>query len=246
MLFSAVGSWLGGKVRPWTWKSPFIPPSPSGRLMTAPAESVPGRFRIRPIRLSKNATSCADSLYFDDGREMSIVKTFSAWKPGSTARIWAKLRNNKPDPTNSSAATAIWETPNALRGRLRAEPLGCDQPSFNVSLRPDIEICSAGARPNKAPESREANTRNASTRQSMAKLSGRGMDGGHARRSKSEPHSASRKPAIPPSDESNRLSARVWEVRRPRLAPNAARTANSLARAEARASKMFATFARSE
>ena len=60
-----------------------------------------------------------------------------------------------------------------------------------------------------------------------------------ARRESHQPMPA---PATPPTTESKRLSVRSWRMRRTRPAPNAARTASSLARPEARTRRRFARF----
>ena len=84
---------------------------------------------------------------------------------------------------------------------------------------------------------------NASTAPSIRICWNRGISWGVRLPIASMPRIARSRPNPPPIRARSMLSASIWNVSRPRLAPSAARTAISLRRPAARASSKFARFA---
>lgn len=90
---------------------------------------------------------------------------FSVSTPISNCCVIKKLRIIKPAPTSNTIVRPICPTSNTsviLPARLPLLPLR--PPSLRFSLTFDLEICSAGARPNKMPVKIETAAKYANTR----------------------------------------------------------------------------------
>src|SRR6185437_10866345 len=164
--------------------------------------------------------------------------------PVETFRKSTNVRISSAAPISSTRALAISVTTSAPRALFCFSPVP-DRPlvSFNVELRSGFEICKAGKSPNRIPVKNAIPTVNAITRQSSSENADaplrspmRGTSPGLNVSSNRTPQVPATKPRIPPAVESTMLSVKSCRMIRPRLAPIAARIANSFCRADVRAS----------
>ena len=211
------------------------------QLIDAPC--TPGVAAIAASALRKPARIAAGLVIRLAGeREKPKNITFCGLNPGSTFHSCSRLRSVSPAPISRTSASAISTTTKTPCAPFRA-PLAPRPPSFKLSCTFVREIFSAGARPKRIPASRAIDVVKSSTRRSMPTSPARGKVSGSAFRAACVPQPASSKPSAPPRIPNKTLSVKSWRIKRAFPAPSAARTANSLARPLARASRRFAIFA---
>src|SRR4029434_1139980 len=116
-------------------------------------------------------------------------------------------------------------------------------PSLNAVARSLIRPCATGARPKSTPVAIDIPSAKSRTDRSMPISLMRGTLVGYARISACTATRASHRTSMPPATHSMTPSVIVWRSSRLRLAPRAARTANSRRRDSARAISRFARFA---
>src|SRR5258707_1464077 len=175
---------------------------------------------------------------------MRTTKTWSDRKPSGTSSRRRKLRVNKPAVNSSVRDSATSATITALRSLTApADEVTALLLSRSESCKQHREARSAGARPNTSTVPTAAHKPNKSTAPFISTTDSEAIvnAGIEADNILTPPH-ARKIPATAPPIAKRRLSTRSWLISRARLAPSAARTANSLSRVVARASNRFATF----
>ncbi len=146
----------------------------------------------------------------------------SVCRPSGTLWSFHKLRNSMPAPVSKTNETAICAATKISRRNIRRGPVALD-PVRDSTRR----FLAAGASPKSSPQINEPIQAKKSTRPSSEASFSRGMPSGASSvKTRSRVH-ASAQPNSPPISPSNMVSVSVWRTSRPRLAPNAARTANS-------------------
>ena len=134
--------------------------------------------------------------------------------------------------------TAIWPTTKLLRSTVRVRNFAA-----RAARATTRGVCSAGNRPESAPQSSDSKIVNSAMRRSRPARSRNGTPvGARSTKTRSSP-SASAIPAAAPASESRAASVSVCRIKRPRLAPSAERTANSRSRPSPRTIIRLATFA---
>lgn len=83
----------------------------NGSELVTAAPSTPGKPRTRSTSALANCLS-RSSLYRDEGRRSSTVKTFSVLMPRSTLSTFAKLRSSNAAPIRSTKEMATCATTN--------------------------------------------------------------------------------------------------------------------------------------
>ena len=165
------------------------------------------------------------------------------WNPTSIASARWRLRPSSPAPTSSSRQSETWITSSAPRAVERG---ATEVPEvLRVALTAWPEVCRAGISPNARPVAIERSREKPSARASSAgaKTPNEKSPGSGIRVIRPIDQLATTSPAAPPRTPSATLSVRSCRTSRPRLAPRAWRTAISLRRAAARASRRFARLA---
>ena len=113
-------------------------------------------------------------------------------------------------------------------------------PSFNADPSVDRHVRRAGNTPNTRPVRTVSSPAPKSSRRSTGGTSAIGSVEGTSLAMSGADATATITPSAPPAPASTRLSVNIWRTRRSTLAPIAARTANSVRRASARAISRFA------
>ena len=164
--------------------------------------------------------------------------------PSSTLARFARLRRNSPAPISSTSDSATWVTISTFASGLRLATAAIPLPSLSEGLRSTRVARRAGAMPNSSAVPSESRSVNASTRASGATFSGKRSGPAETiARSASLAQDANITPSAPPSRASSRLSVSICRINRVRPAPSANRTAISLWRVVARASRRLAMLA---
>ena len=155
-----------------------------------------------------------------------------------------QLRTSRPAPTSRTIASANSATTSARRiPRVAAPPETLLPPSSPEGRKSRRNAVIAGASPTRIPARREMARAQPSTRRSRLTSFRRGRLPGAKARMRRMPAKASSVPISPETAASRTLSVSNCRTIRPALAPSAARTAISRARATLRASERLATLA---
>ncbi len=149
-----------------------------------------------------------------------------------------------PADTSSAIESAICAVASDVRNRAAARaPDGWPLWPFSVDTRSGRVLCSAGKRPKSSPVAIERIAAKASAVPSSSNAMFCVVSSGSSDARKVSVHCATTSPATPPSAASSIDSVRSWRTTWPRLAPIDSRTAISVDRFAARASRRLAMFA---
>ncbi len=170
------------------------------------------------------------------------MRTWSGRKPGSTARIFWKLRRNAPEAVNSTNATAISETTRAERSQEWLEaPVPVPAPSFSPCDGLVRRAAKAGARLQRMPVATASRRAKVTTFASIEIELTRGMESGRRCKAVRIIVAARARPSRPPGRLSRRLSKIDSRIMVLEPAPRARRRAYSRRRRMARTSSRPAT-----
>src|SRR4051794_2452094 len=246
-LVSAVGLWSAGTGGvPVTWKKLSFSVSSNGLFEFMAAASTRGIFCTRCSSCAQNALLCSPVLYFAIGKESSKFTTPCGSKPSGAFCACQKLFNVSPAPASRTIVSAACMTTKPDRIRCLFNPSLEPRPPASCSAREmdsGCEIRQAGQTPTRTPATTAAKVVKASTCKSIFVSRNRDTFGGVSARIASMHHTVSKTPAKAPTSAINVLSTSSCRAILQRLAPSAARTAISRARASARENCRFATFA---
>jgi hypothetical protein len=199
-----------------------------GNWLATETARMPGTCSIRAINCSKNVLIAAPR-YFSSGTVSRIVSTLRTSKPGSTWRMFAKLRMSSPAPSRSITDSAISATMSAWRNTRGPRPPVRLRPSaLSASCGSVFVEWSMGTRATSAAEPIVNRAAQASTRPFKDAVSPNDSSrSGTARRAARTPISAKSKPRAAPAAASTAISLRSSRAIRLRRAPSARRTATS-------------------
>jgi len=171
------------------------------------------------------------------------TSTWSGLNPGSTSRIFWKLRRKAPDKLKSTKATAISETTRLERSQEWLSELVADEtPSLRLSIKLVRKAAKAGATLQHAPLAKARRRAKTATVGSSEIELRRGMDSGKRRNAVRRTSAAHARPSTPPVKLSRRPSHTASCTIAPEPAPRARRTAYSRRRRMARTNSMAETF----
>ena len=156
-----------------------------------------------------------------------------------------RLLANRIATTNSTQEIATCATTTSLPGRAAIGPLpaGFARP-FRTDDKSSRVAASAGTRPKSSTATNAESVVNINSWRSIAKVkSKRPTADDRKRTNEAAAAGAAIRPSAPPAAASRALSVRSWRISRDRLAPSDSRTPISRRRADARASRRFATLA---
>ena len=181
-------------------------------------------------------------------RDVRIVSTLAASKPGSTAPSASDVRISSAEPISRTDARATSPTTSTARVRCWRKPAPArPPPSLRVAPGSVRDPWSAGISPNSTPVPIATTSANSSTRQSPTTSAPSGPIRGNPTvltdSSARMPATPRVKPSAPPSIESMTLSVSNCRTIRPRPAPTAVLSAISRLRPIARTSMRLATLA---
>src|SRR5580765_2666061 len=178
------------------------------------------------------------------GNRKLAETTWSARKPGSTARILWKLRKKAMEAVTSTKATAISPTTRIDRSQVwLAVPEALGPATLRLSIGLARKAPNAGARLQTRPVATDKTSAKAATPASMAMESTRGIDSGSKCKVIRITMAASARPNSPPPTPSSKPSATHSRTTALELAPNARRKEYSRLRRMARTNNRPATFA---
>src|SRR6185312_5407188 len=151
---------------------------------------------------------------------------------------------SSPDPVRSTKARATWATTKDPRNRLLLALAVRLRPDSRTALiRAGLETCIAGKTPKIKPVHSEIAKVKARTRQSSETSWREWLAANVVLKTAFRPIHATAAPSAPPASESTVFSTSNWRMRRARLDPREARSANSFWRADACARSRLAAFA---
>ena len=208
-----------------------------------PAEMTPGRASSSRTSDSTKRTRWAGVGAALLERVRSKSRTLSRWRPASAERVAMKLWRSRPAVKSSTTVRAVSATMKRRWRRWREPPTAPRALSLRSLLMSGRATRRAGARPKSRPVSSERPRVNRSRCGLMAMGCGGAPLAATRAESGSRANQASSRPAKPPSRASTTLSARSRRTIRAALAPRAMRTAISVWRVAARASRRLATLA---
>ncbi len=189
----------------------------------------------------RKATRVLDAVAVSEGASPTLnVMICCVLNPGFTCHKFRIVRNSRLAPVNNINVSATWPTINTCCERCRP-PAAPRPPALSASCKSVFELFNAGASPNKIPTVIETPKVNRRTGTLTPIVSARDRFPARTASAGPTPNDANATPSAPPSSESKTLSATNCEAINERLAPSAARIANSRERASDRAIRRLAT-----
>jgi hypothetical protein len=207
-----------------------------------PADTTPGRPRIRSSSSRRNASSRCGVGYSAAVNATLAVSTWSTRNPGSTACRLRMVRIISPVENSTTTASATSVATRAACARRRAVAPVVVR-AFRGARRSIRSACRKGTRPNTSPVTSTATKATASSRRSSVGATAPRRDSGTNVSRTPNVCVASKSPTTAPPADSNTPSTSSWRSSCFLLPPSAVRTANSRSRSAPRATSKPATFA---